>query len=220
MLLWIRLNLFKWSVVILVLGLLLTSCAIQSYDPHDVSRSQPDTTGEATRLSPGEIADLIVSNPAEVDNSKLPITPVEELHITGFAPEVDIADYHLTVDGLVKSPFSLTYDAIMEYPTVSEVVLLICPDYFADNAEWTGVPLTTLLSKADIKDPASQVVFYALDGYKRVFSVEEVQRDGVFLAHTVNGQILPKEHGYPLRLVVKGRYGGEWVKWVEHIEVI
>jgi len=171
-------------------------------------------------LSPGEIADLIVSNPAEVDNSKLPITPVEELHITGFAPEVDIADYHLTVDGLVKSPFSLTYDAIMEYPTVSEVVLLICPDYFADNAEWTGVPLTTLLSKADIKDPASQVVFYALDGYKRVFSVEEVQRDGVFLAHTVNGQILPKEHGYPLRLVVKGRYGGEWVKWVEHIEVI
>jgi sulfoxide reductase catalytic subunit YedY len=41
----------------------------------------------------------------------------------------------------------------------------------------------------------------------------------MFLAHTVNGQTLPIEHGYPVRLVAKGRYGNEWVKWVERIEV-
>jgi sulfoxide reductase catalytic subunit YedY len=171
-------------------------------------------------LSPNEIEDLIVSDPAEVENSSLPITPVERLHTTGVAPEVDIVNYRLTVDGLVEVQLTLTYDAIMEYPTVSKVVLLVCPDFFVDNAEWTGVPMTTLLSEVDIKPQATQVAFYALDGYKRVLPIEEVRQDGVFLAHTVNGQILPDEHGYPLRLVVKGKYGDVWVKWVEHIEVI
>ncbi|GAJ00205.1 unnamed protein product, partial [marine sediment metagenome] len=43
--------------------------------------------------------------------------------------------------------------------------------------------------------------------------------DSIFLAHTVDGQTLPAEHGYPLRLVAKGKYGSYWVKWVESIEV-
>ena len=154
-----------------------------------------------------------------MDNSKLPITPVEQIHLTGSAPEIDIAKYRLTVDGLVDTPLSLTYDAIMQYPTVTEVVLLICPGVFADNAQWTGVPVATILAEAGIKPQASQVTFYAADQYQVTLSLDEAQRDGVFLAHTVDGQILPKEHGYPLRLVVKGEYGSNWVKWVDHIEI-
>jgi hypothetical protein len=44
------------------------------------------------------------------DNSNLPMTPVEELHSTGAAPEVNIEDYRLVVDGLVETPLSLTYE--------------------------------------------------------------------------------------------------------------
>lgn len=154
------------------------------------------------------------------DNSNLPITPVEELHITGAAPEVNIEDYRLVVDGLVETPLSLTYEAILDYPTVTEVVLLVCPGFFTDNAEWTGVPVTTLLAEAGIRPEANEVTFHALGSeYRVVLPLNVVQQDGVFLAYTVNGQVLPAKHGYPLRLVVRGNYGYDWIKWVKRIEI-
>jgi sulfoxide reductase catalytic subunit YedY len=154
------------------------------------------------------------------DNSNLPTTPVEELHITGAAPEVDIEDYRLVVDGLVESPLSLTYEAILDYPSVTEAVLLVCPGFFTDNAEWTGVPVATLLAEVGIRPEASEVTFHALGSeYKVVLPLNVVQQDGVFLAHMVNGQVLPAKHGYPLRLVVRGNYGYDWIKWVNRIEI-
>jgi DMSO/TMAO reductase YedYZ molybdopterin-dependent catalytic subunit len=179
--------------------------------------SIPSTT--LTIPSSTDLSLLINSDPAKVDNSKLPITPVDQLHTTGSAPEIDISKYRLIVDGLVSTPLSLTYEDIMQYPTVTEVVLLICPGVFVDNAQWTGVPVTTILAEAGVKQEAKEVTFYAADQYQITFSLTEVERDGVFLSHTVDGQILPKEHGYPLRLVVKGEYGSNWVKWVDHIEI-
>ncbi len=164
-------------------------------------------------------ADLIYRNPADVDNSNLPITPVSKLDITGKAPNVDITSYRLTVSGLVETPLSLIYQDVLAYPSVTRVVLLICPVTFADNAGWTGVTVATILAAAGIKPEAKEVTFYAIDGYNQSFSLKDVQQDGVFLAHTVNGQILPPDHGYPLRLVVKGFFGAFWVKWVERVEV-
>jgi len=172
-----------------------------------------------TILTYKDLSALVDANPAQIDNSKFPITPVESLGITGNPPHVDIAKYILTVDGLVDKPLALSYDAILKYPTVTDVVLLICPGAFVDNAKWTGVPVTTILAKAGLKPEASQVTFYAMDGYEQTFSIKDVQQNGVFLAYKVNGQILPKEHGYPIRLVMKGKYGSNWVKWVNHIEI-
>ena len=162
---------------------------------------------------------LVNNDPAKTDNSGFPITPVESLGITGSAPDVDITKYNLIIDGLVNNPLTLNYEAILKYPPISKVVLLICAGAFVDNAEWTGVPLTEILSEAKIKDDASYVIIHALDGYEQVLDLQDIQSDGVFLAYQVNGQILPKEHGYPLRLVVPGKYGFYWVKWVNRIEV-
>jgi DMSO/TMAO reductase YedYZ molybdopterin-dependent catalytic subunit len=51
-------------------------------------------------------------------------------------------------------------------------------------------------------------------------SLEDIMaNDNIFLAHIVNGETLPEKHGFPLRLVAKGKYGYDWVKWVENIEV-
>jgi DMSO/TMAO reductase YedYZ molybdopterin-dependent catalytic subunit len=97
--------------------------------------------------------------------------------------------------------------------------LLVCPTYFADNAEWTGVLVSTLLAEAGVTPKAKQITFYALDGYHRTLSLTEAQSDGVFLAYMVDGQVLPNEHGYPVRLVVKGVFGDRWVKWVNHIKI-
>jgi len=75
------------------------------------------------------------------------------------------------------------------------------------------------LEEAGIKPGASQVKFYAVDGYRQTLSLEHVKKHGVFLAYEVYGQTLPPEHGYPLRLVDKGSYGSSWIKWLERIEV-
>jgi Sulfite oxidase and related enzymes len=75
------------------------------------------------------------------------------------------------------------------------------------------------VAEAGIKPQAKQIVFYSSDRYHITLSLEAAQQDGVFLAHTVDGQILAKEHGYLLRLVVKGTYGNNWIKWVNRIEI-
>lgn len=163
---------------------------------------------------------LIYQDPATVDNSDLPITPVEELHTTGRPDELDISTYRLTVEGLVENPLSLSYEEITAYPSVTEVVLLICPSVFYDNAEWTGVPVADILRQAKVKPEAEKVYFKAAGGYRQSLTIEEAMSEGVFLAYEVNGQPLPLEHGYPLRLVVRGKYGSRWVKWLTHIEVV
>jgi len=189
---------------------------LASYGPA-IGKVVPDQP-EITIPSP-EIDRLSILDPSLVDNSDFPITPTDKLHPTGKTPEINITEYRLIIDGLVENPLSLTYEAIMKYPTVTEVVLLICPDTFTNNAEWTGIPVTTLLAEAGLKAEAKEVAFYAVDGYKQELHLDTVQQEGVFLAHTVNGELLPAEHGYPLRLVVKGEYGLYWVKWLERIEV-
>jgi DMSO/TMAO reductase YedYZ molybdopterin-dependent catalytic subunit len=181
--------------------------------------SQP--TEEPKTDVPTHLSQVIGSDPVEVDNSRLPITSVEELNLTGIAPDVNVEQYRLAIDGLIETPLSLTYEEILAYPSVTEVVLLICPGFFADNAEWTGVPVTALFEEAGIKPEAKTVVFQDIAGsYRKELSLEDITgNDSIFLAHTVDGQTLPLEHGYPLRLVAKGKYGSYWVKWVERIEV-
>lgn len=155
------------------------------------------------------------------------VTATEDLHFTGSPPEeVDIAAYRLEVAGLVDSPLSLTYEDILAYPTVTEVVLLICPGVFQDNAEWTGVPVWRLLEDAGVRAEATEVVFHAVTSpasvfsYTATFPLDEIaENDSIFLAHTVNGETLPLEHGYPLRLVAEDRMGYDWVKWVERLVV-
>ena len=154
-----------------------------------------------------------------IDGHQFPLTAVEDFGVTGTAPEVDIDAYRLTIDGLVGVPLVLSYAGISKYSTVSKAAILVCPEFFNDVAEWTGVPVSTLLEEVHVGREATHVSFHAIDGYQRTFPLAEVLREGVFLALEVNGQVLPKEHGYPLRLVMEGEEGSAWVKWVNHVEL-
>ena len=147
------------------------------------------------------------------------LTPIEKLGVTGQAQDVDISAYRLTISGLVKKPLSLTYQDILAYPSVTEIAVVICPGFFRDTAEWTGVPLSTILTEAGLISGASWVTFTAVDGYQQKLSLEHVNEYGVFLAYKVNGQTLPPAHGYPLRVVDKGSIGAKWVKWLESIKI-
>lgn len=173
----------------------------------------------AVKYTNDDLQKLRQGNPADIDNGKYPVTPVEELHTTGNPRQVDISQYRLIVEGLVDHPLSLSYEEIKKFPSVTETVLLICPDLFVDNAQWTGVPVATLLEAAAIQSKAAEITIIGLDSYRQTLTRDDIEKGDVFLAYDVDGVQLPVEHGFPLRLVVKGRYGNIWVKWVKSIEV-
>ncbi len=97
------------------------------------------------------------------------------------------------------------------------------------TAEWTGTPLKGLLDEAGVSDGAAEVLFRGLDRgveggeeqqFERSLALAEASRDEVLLAYAMNGQPLPPQHGFPLRLIVPGWYGMTSVKWLERITVL
>jgi DMSO/TMAO reductase YedYZ molybdopterin-dependent catalytic subunit len=183
------------------------------------SQGRQETPEKVNSGSAADLQDLVRSDPSTVNDSGLPISSIDELHVTGRPQAVDIASYRFGVEGLVDNPLSLTYDDLLKAPAVTQTVLLICPDFFVDNARWSGVPMAQLLKMAGVKPGANKVTVVGLDGYRQTLSLDEAMSDGVFLAYRVNSVALPVEHGFPLRLVMKGKYGNLWVKWVQGIEV-
>jgi DMSO/TMAO reductase YedYZ molybdopterin-dependent catalytic subunit len=178
-----------------------------------VETSSPDQEEQPGR-QPAANSEIIVDESAPAT-----ITPTAELATTGSAPTVDISSYRLKIEGLVDNPLSLTYTEIKNYPSVRGVILLVCTDLFTNNAQWTGVPVAALLDTARVRQGATRITFTAIDGYTQTLAVSATRDKGVFLAYLVNGQPLPPEQGFPLRLVVRGKTGNLWVKWIDRITV-
>jgi DMSO/TMAO reductase YedYZ molybdopterin-dependent catalytic subunit len=158
-------------------------------------------------------------NPAEIDNRNLEIDPLEQFGSMGPTDvSVDLALYRLKVTGEVNRPLSLRYDEILARPSITEDLLLICPGYFANNGRWTGIRLRDLLEEAQ---PNKEAMFIDIRGYEKEMRVplESIYRKNIFLAYRVNGEPLPKKHGFPLRLVYADAYGDDWIKYINEIVV-
>lgn len=97
------------------------------------------------------------------------------------------------------------------------------------NGEWAGTPLAPLLREAGIPAGTIEVLFTgqdrgveggAVQHYERALPVDEALREDVLLAYEFNGEPLPPQHGFPLRLVVPGWYGMASVKWLSRITLL
>lgn len=154
-----------------------------------------------------------------------PITAIDEFFVIDSNPNVP-ADWHLVVDGAVASPLSLTLDDLMQYPASTQMATLECyfpvgPALLVGNANWTGVAVNTIIQEAVPLSEATSVTFYALDGHNiGPYDMNDfVQRSDIMLAYGMNDEEVPVEQGYPLRLVLPGCAGSQWLKWVERIEI-
>jgi DMSO/TMAO reductase YedYZ molybdopterin-dependent catalytic subunit len=144
----------------------------------------------------------------------------ESLHVTGRPQDVDITEWRLEVKGdKVGIPLALPYEALQNMEMVKKNLVLVCPGFFRDIADWEGVPLPTILEMAQVSEDYKRVDFHSLDGYISSLSREEIEEHFVFLALKVNGVVLPREHGFPVRLVAEDITGGKWAKWITAIEV-
>ena len=140
-------------------------------------------------------------------------------------PRVLIDEWRLDIKGLVQSPFSLTYDQLLDLDAVEQIHTLECISNYVggdliSTAIWTGVPLRDLLDRAQVKTGAYDVAFTSVDGYTDSIPIAKAMEDRTLVAYLMNGKTVPQDHGYPARMLVPNIYGMKNVKWIRTIEVV
>ncbi|MFD3520827.1 molybdopterin-dependent oxidoreductase [Streptomyces sp. NPDC058653] len=147
-------------------------------------------------------------------------------------PRVDADRWRLRIHGKgVTRPLSLGFQDLLRRELIERDITLTCVSNevggpYVGNARWIGVPLAALLAEAGVRPPsrggpADQLVSRSVDGMTIGTPVETVMdgRDAL-LAVGMNGEPLPFDHGFPVRMVVPGLYGYvSACKWLEDIEL-
>jgi DMSO/TMAO reductase YedYZ molybdopterin-dependent catalytic subunit len=179
---------------------------------------------------------------------RLPVTPIGLHYLLSHydIPILEAHEWQLEVGGLVQRPLTFSLDEILAHPAMKLTVTMECagngrahlaPRPFSQpwleeavgTARWTGTPLGPLLRECGLRDGAVEVVFTGLDRgfergdelvFERSLPLEQALADDVLLAWAINGQPLPPQHGFPLRLLVPGWYGMASVKWLTRITVV
>ena len=163
-------------------------------------------------------------------------------------PNLDAAAFRLKVGGLVDRPLELSVADLRQMRSQTVVATLECagngrtlfePSVAGEKwnfgavstAEWTGVPLVELLDRAGPKSGAREILFRGADAgvvegsagvirFERSLDLDRGRDGDGLLAYAMNGDALPVQHGYPLRLIVPGWYAVASVKWLTEIELV
>ena len=161
--------------------------------------------------------------------------------------DVDTGEWRLSIEGdAIESPLELSYEEIRRLPSRSFVSYLECAGNQramfellsgwlttgsqwstggVSNGEWTGVSLRDVLTLAGVRDDAVCVMLVGLDtsaperGFRRVLPLEKALHPDTLLAYELNGETLPKDHGFPLRAIAPGWVGSTSIKWLDRIVV-
>ena len=178
------------------------------------------------------------------------VTPTSRFFIRNhFAiPDLDVAVWRVNIEGQVERPLSLGYEDLKRLPSKELVCLLECAGNSrttaippvegllwehggVGTARWKGVPLHLVLEQASPKASAREVLFEGVDrgtepgqsepsSYSMSVSLEKALHPDTLLALEMNGEPLPRVHGYPVRVIIPGWYGMASVKWLSRIQVI
>ena len=127
---------------------------------------------------------------------------------------------------MVENEFTITMAELLDLPLQEHYVTLACVSNevggdLVGNAKWLGYPIRDLLARAKPHAGADMVLSGSDDGFTASTPLEVLTDDrAALLAVAMNGHALPRDHGYPARLVVPGLYGYvSATKWVTDIEV-
>ena len=135
---------------------------------------------------------------------------------------MSVDDWTLTIDGDVEQEVRLTFDELAAMPLIERDITLTCVSNdvgggYVGAARWRGVRLTDLLDRAGIDATgADQILSTDVDGMT-ISTPLDLATDGrdAMIALGMNGEALPREHGFPARMVVPGLYGFvSATKWI------
>ena len=186
---------------------------------------------------------------ARLENMQGLLTPNHLFFVrnNSVSPEVDPRDWRLTVEGNgVETPLQLTYTELRNLPSRIMTCYLECGGNHramfdlvqgraasgtqwktggVSNGEWVGVSLRDVLTMAGIRDSAVSVLLVGMDtespeeGFRRVIPVDKAMHPDTLLAYALNGEALPRDHGFPVRALVPGWVGSTSIKWLGQIIV-
>ena len=128
-------------------------------------------------------------------------------------PRVDADSWELSIDGEVDKPFTLTYAELTAMPLIEKDITMCCVSNevgggYIGGARWLGVPVREVLKRAGVRSSADQILSTSTDGMTISTPVQALMDDrDALLAIGMNGEALPRKHGYPVRLVTPGLYG-------------
>ena len=159
---------------------------------------------EEGRLPPGQAATL-----------KWPV-----LHY-GSIPRFDPATWDFRIGGLVENPARLTWEEFNRLPQSTVTSDFHCVTRWSrfDN-RWEGVLFRDVLKTIKLLPRAAYVLVHAEQGYTANIPLADLDRENVLFATHHDGEPLPPEHGYPLRLIVPHLYAWKSVKWVQGLEFL
>lgn len=142
-------------------------------------------------------------------------------------PSVDPSTWRLTVDGMVDRRVELTFRDLLAMGLHEYAITLTCVSNevggnLVGNARWLGVPVRDVLARAHPASGADMVLSRSIDGFTAgtpLAALTDPGRDAI-LAVGMNGEPLPLEHGFPVRMVVPGLYGYvSATKWLTELKV-
>ncbi|MFQ5968080.1 MAG: sulfite oxidase-like oxidoreductase [Acidimicrobiia bacterium] len=139
----------------------------------------------------------------------------------GVVPEVDLATWDFTVDGLVAERKSWTYDEFRALGAETRVADVHCVTKWSlFDAEFEGVPTETVLDHIELLPGAEYVLVNAEHGFTANLPLEDFAQPENLFAWGFRGGELTPDHGWPLRLVVPHLYFWKSVKWVRGFTVL
>jgi len=154
------------------------------------------------RLPPGQAATL-----------KWPV-----LH-EGSVPHFDPARWDFRIAGLVEKPVCLTWQEFSRLPMIQVTADMHCVTRWSRfDVRWEGVAFTEVARLANPRPEAKYVMVEAEQGYTSNVPLADLTRPTTLFALKHNGEPLPADHGYPVRLVVPHLYAWKSVKWVRGLE--
>ena len=135
-------------------------------------------------------------------------------------------DWRLRIHGMVEREVTVNYGQLLARPLIERDITLTCVSnpvggHYVGNARWIGAPLLDLLREAVPAPGADQIVARSIDGFT-AGTPTAVAMDGrdAMLAVAMNGEPLPLEHGFPVRMLVPGLYGYvSATKWLVDLEL-
>ena len=152
--------------------------------------------------------------PGQVLTDKWPV-----LHY-GSVPKVDLGSWSFRVFGLVERERRWTWEEFQSLPRVEVRNDIHCVTRWSkfDNL-WQGVAVKEVLREAGVRPEARYAIAHAEQGFTANLPIAELLKDDVLLALRHGGEDLTPEHGWPLRLVVPGRYFWKSAKWIRGLEL-
>ncbi|OUD97581.1 Sulfoxide reductase catalytic subunit YedY precursor [Clavibacter michiganensis subsp. michiganensis] len=158
------------------------------------------------------------------------VTPATDFYRIDTAlqvPSVDAASWKLRITGMVEQEVEITFAELLALPLEEHVTTLTCVSNeiggnLIGNALWLGYPIRLLLERAKPTAGADMVLSTSQDGWTASTPLEALTDPdrASILAVGMNGEPLPQQHGFPVRMVVPGLYGYvSATKWVTELKV-